>query len=859
MTENNRPPLTTAPISGEYFVFRDPVHNLIEVDDEVEGRELRKILDTKEFQRLRFLKQNGVGYFVYPGLEGSRFQHSLGTYHVARRIVRHLMRFQPDERDGFPDHLRITDHDCVCFCFAALLHDIGHGPLSHVWEHLLEGQFNHEEASFEILNNDNTDIALCLKEIIINGRPIHADVISFLSRTHRLYYLYSLLDGNIDVDRLDFMARDTRAAGVTYGFHDLDWIIRTLRFAKLPSALSDDNYQWIIAIDGRKGLNTVAQFLDARNNMYELVYLHKTIRCMTAMIMKAFDRSKYLFKQGNDVYINKNVKRFLNKEAQNFEITKIDDGDVWSQLKIWSQSESDPILKEISNSILSRDLFKMIKLDEFKSTAFSQDIAQDFFKNAAKFRGITNEETDDASEYYYHFDHFGFDIIGKEYHPSDAKSSFRKTWIIQDQRFGHKFTTLREWYSSLNKGKREAEIKYSGLIVDKRLLASVVPVIKKIESIAESKVNLDSSSNQVFPSIDGYQIIAEIGGSGAHKRVFAAYKKPLFSDSKIIVALKIYKDDQVSDTFRDVESGNFIASVNHGAEKYISVAKKMRIDSNEYKIAIEESLWDYSLEDYIKRIGELKDIKLIIQMSKELFKALDVLHSSGLRHTDIKPDNCGIEVSFQDGFDRFSFKIGDLGCCSSTPESIPSQKSLLGTERTRAPELYIQEPKIGLSSDVWAMAVTIFAAMRRDYWFLPFDLKHHGEGIDPESEKIRTDAREMLDTDLAGTVERFRQRVHNEIPSLLGDVLKRALLDFDERPTARQLAEAFSKIERSLTEDELVACENVWRMSDEIIAAIHGMNDSKQLEEAARYQGLFDKFQRLIPRHNREKLYEYIT
>jgi len=219
-------PIHRAPVGGEYYVFRDPVHNLIEIDDETEGWLVRRILRTRELQRLRFISQNGLGRFVYQGLEGTRFPHSLGSYHIARRIIRSLITRQP-QKGEIPERLRIGPNDLISFPIAALLHDIGHGPLSHIWEQYLPEEefelFDHENRSISILESPNTEIGRFLATEINDEFRSYApflrtDVIAFLKKSHKLYYLLPLLSGNLDVDRLDFMSRDTRAAGVTYGF-----------------------------------------------------------------------------------------------------------------------------------------------------------------------------------------------------------------------------------------------------------------------------------------------------------------------------------------------------------------------------------------------------------------------------------------------------------------------------------------------------------------------------------------------------------------------------------------------------------------------------------------------------------------
>ena len=123
------------PPGGEYYVFRDNVHNLIAVENAAEGKALRRVLRTREVQRLRRIRQNGLGSLVYPSMEHSRFANSLGTFAVARKLVHNLGERQPSTESGLPSVLQLdVQRDCPAFCFASLLHDIGHPPFSHVWE-----------------------------------------------------------------------------------------------------------------------------------------------------------------------------------------------------------------------------------------------------------------------------------------------------------------------------------------------------------------------------------------------------------------------------------------------------------------------------------------------------------------------------------------------------------------------------------------------------------------------------------------------------------------------------------------------------------------------------------------------------
>src|SRR5258708_2844783 len=159
-------PIHRAPFGGEYYVFRDAIHNLIEIEDADDGRYVRDLLRTLEMQRLRRIRQNGLSSLVYPSMETSRFPHALGSFHIARRIANSLIDRQPRPEEGFPECLRLTKRDSLAFSIAALLHDIGHGPLSHAWEECWAEprgmKHFHEQMGSEILRSTATEIGRAL-------------------------------------------------------------------------------------------------------------------------------------------------------------------------------------------------------------------------------------------------------------------------------------------------------------------------------------------------------------------------------------------------------------------------------------------------------------------------------------------------------------------------------------------------------------------------------------------------------------------------------------------------------------------------------------------------------------------------
>lgn len=234
-------------------IIRDPIHgDVFLTEDEM------KIVDSEEFQRLRRIKQLGMTYLVYPSANHTRFEHSLGAMHMASRIVARLQLIEEDAR-----RLRI----------AALLHDIGHGPLSHTSEELLEQYVgkSHEQVTMEVINHSS--VSTILKEAGLTPNEITNLILGKGGR------LGKLISSELDVDRMDFLVRDAHHTGVAYGIIDLDRLVNTLMIHNDSVAIEEG------------GLRTVESLLVARFLMTPTVYLHHTSRIADAMFLKMMERA----------------------------------------------------------------------------------------------------------------------------------------------------------------------------------------------------------------------------------------------------------------------------------------------------------------------------------------------------------------------------------------------------------------------------------------------------------------------------------------------------------------------------------------------------------------------------------------
>ena len=321
-------------------IYRDAVHNIIRIRmDTDEGRLLSRLVDTAEFQRLRRVRQLGLGYVAYHTAEHSRFTHSLGACHLATRILAKL-----------GNDYTIADDDRIAVRVAALLHDIGHGAFSHVIEGILH--FHHEDFTVEAVLSDETEVGRVLKEF---SPDLAGKVAEIIRGTFRPMALAQLVSSQLDADRMDYLLRDSLMTGVKYGIYDLEWIIRSLEINE-----SDDQ----LYISAR-GTNAVEDYLQARYYMFKQVYFHRTLRSAETVLHSLLRRSLELFAEGQPVwYVPGSAfeKILLGEKLSLHEHLSIDDSDVIFYIKRWQQS-SDKILSDLSKRFINRRLFKAVDLD----------------------------------------------------------------------------------------------------------------------------------------------------------------------------------------------------------------------------------------------------------------------------------------------------------------------------------------------------------------------------------------------------------------------------------------------------------------------------------------------------------------
>lgn len=360
------------------MILRDPVHGLVAFEGDEENV-VERLLDTREVQRLRRVRQLGVTSLAFPGAEHSRFAHAVGAAFVMKLLLARLRAIHGE----LPEPQRVTSDRAREALAAALLHDVGHGPLSHLFEHAIPGAPHHEAWTERIVSDPCTDVHRVLSSI---DASLPSRVVDLVHGRHDLPYLARAVSGEFDVDRCDYLLRDAHATGVRYGLYDLDWLLRSLRFAPASSALASAPE---LAIDGAKGLPAIEAFITARLFMFQQVYLHKATRVAEWMIRTILARAVALLRGGARLDA---VPPAIAAGARGEPIAlddylELDDGVLWGAMHAWEKADDAP-LADLSRRIRARRLFKTLELFGDQATAEGCDRALAVARDAAKKRGL---------------------------------------------------------------------------------------------------------------------------------------------------------------------------------------------------------------------------------------------------------------------------------------------------------------------------------------------------------------------------------------------------------------------------------------------------------------------------------------
>lgn len=322
-------------------VFRDPVHNYIYVQHQV----ILDLINTREFQRLRRIKQLGTASLIFHGAEHSRFTHSLGVYEVTRRICDNFQRNYPTKipgDGGWDDHERLT---ALC---AALLHDIGHGPYSHTFEHIFHT--DHEAITAEILTSPKTEVNQILRRV---SPTFPQEVASVIQKTYLNPQVVQMISSQIDADRMDYLLRDAYFTGTEYGTFDLTRILRVMRPYKDGIAFA------------MNGMHAVEDYIVSRFQMYQQVYFHPVSRAMEVILDHLLGRANELYQAGksDESFIPHLLLPFFNHQFDLEDYLNLDDGVLTTYFTHWRQSP-DEILADLAHRFLDRKPLKSVIFDE---------------------------------------------------------------------------------------------------------------------------------------------------------------------------------------------------------------------------------------------------------------------------------------------------------------------------------------------------------------------------------------------------------------------------------------------------------------------------------------------------------------
>lgn len=312
-------------------IFNDPVYGFITIPNET----VFDIIEHPYFQRLRRIKQLGLTHLVYPGALHTRFHHSLGALHLMGKALFELK---------WKGHT-ISDEEMEGAQIAILLHDIGHGPYSHALEHSIVTAMNHEDISTLFMRKLND----------IFGGKLDLALAIFENRYHCKFF-NKLISSQFDMDRLDYLKRDSFFTGVSEG------IINYERLLNMLDVVNDE------PVIEAKGIYSVEKFITARRLMYWQVYLHKTVLAAEYMIMRVLKRAKELSLSGENLFATPALNFFLVNDVSKYDFeqksepfrhfSNLDDYDIFSALKVWV-NHKDPILSRLSKALVNRRLFKI--------------------------------------------------------------------------------------------------------------------------------------------------------------------------------------------------------------------------------------------------------------------------------------------------------------------------------------------------------------------------------------------------------------------------------------------------------------------------------------------------------------------
>ena len=362
-------------------IINDPVYGFISIPFEI----AHDIIGHPWFQRLTRIRQLGLTYLVYPGAIHSRFHHTLGAMHLMMGAIEALRS---------KNH-SITHDEAEAACIAILMHDIGHGPFSHALEKLLVMGVSHEDLSGLFMNRLNEEFS---------GK--FTEAISIFNNTHPKKFLHQLVSSQLDVDRLDYLNRDSFFTGVSEGVISSDRIIKMLEIV-------DGN----LAVE-EKGIYSVEKFITARRLMYWQVYLHKTVLAAEHLLIKIINRARQIALSGDKLFGTPSLLEFLSNDFGMDAFIKdrgllnkfadLDDIDVFASAKVWC-NHPDLILSELCKGLINRNLYKI----EIRNEPFSNEEINNKRAEVCSRLGIPESDS--------HYFVFSHEVVNNAYDSDDNK------------------------------------------------------------------------------------------------------------------------------------------------------------------------------------------------------------------------------------------------------------------------------------------------------------------------------------------------------------------------------------------------------------------------------------------------------
>lgn len=353
-------------IQNKRKIVNDPIYGFIQIPSDL----IFDIIQHPFIQRLRRIKQLGLTYYVYPGATHTRFQHVLGASHLMKEAI-NVLRSK---------HCDISDLENEGVLIAILLHDLGHGPFSHTLENHFFKNIHHEDISLKFMEYLNIEF---------DGKL--STGISIFKNNYDKKFLHQLVSSQLDMDRLDYLRRDSYYTGVTEGIVGSDRIIKMLNV---------HNNELVIE---EKGIYSIEKFLIARRLMYWQVYLHKTVIASEQMLIKVVERAKYLFNNGEKIYLAPALQYFFENNIESLEnpdnnsinntallaFAKLDDNDLVVSIKEW-QSHKDNVLSVLSKGLINRQLFKVT----IQNRPFEDDTVEKLKKEIVQKYHVSDDEID---------------------------------------------------------------------------------------------------------------------------------------------------------------------------------------------------------------------------------------------------------------------------------------------------------------------------------------------------------------------------------------------------------------------------------------------------------------------------------